>query len=86
MIYILLATYNGEKYFSEQIESLLSQTYQGWKLWIHDDGSEDNTVQIIKNYTNQYSQKIVFLDDTISCGGAKENFSYLLNNILNFRT
>ena len=81
MIYILLATYNGEKYFSEQIESLLSQTYQDWKLWIHDDGSKDNTVQIIRNYANQYPEKIVFLDDTISCGGAKENFSYLLNNI-----
>ena len=81
MIYILLATYNGEKYFSEQIESLLSQTYQDWKLWIHDDGSKDNTVQIIKNYTNKYPEKIFFLDDAISCGGAKENFSYLLNNI-----
>ena len=60
MIYILLATYNGEKYFSEQIESVLSQTYQDWKLWIHDDGSKDNTVQIIRNYTNQYPEKIVF--------------------------
>ena len=61
-IYILLATYNGEKYTSEQIESLLSQSYQDWKLWIHDDGSKDNTVEIIRNYASQYSQKIVFLD------------------------
>ena len=81
MIYILLATYNGEKYFSEQIESLLSQTYQDWKLWIHDDGSKDNTVKIIKDYANKYPEKIVFLDDDISCGGAKENFTYVLNNI-----
>lgn len=81
MIYILLVTYNGEKYFIEQIESLLSQSYQNWKIWIHDDGSKDNTVKIIKDYANKYPEKIVFLDDDISCGGAKENFTYVLNNI-----
>lgn len=81
MIYILLVTYNGEKYFIEQIESLLSQSYQNCKIWIHDDGSKDNTGKIIKDYANKYPEKIVFFDDDISCGGAKENFTYLLNNI-----
>jgi len=81
MIYIMLASYNGEKYISEQIESLLSQTYQDWKLWIHDDNSKDNTVEIIRHYGKQNPQKIFFIDDDFSSGGAKENFTYLLNNI-----
>lgn len=80
-IYILLATYNGEKYLKEQINSLFSQTYQNWVLWIHDDNSVDKTVTIIKEYQQKYSNKIIFIDDNISTGGAKENFTYLLNNI-----
>ena len=34
---ILMATYNGEKYLNEQLDSLFNQTYQKWTLWIHDD-------------------------------------------------
>lgn len=82
-IYILLATYNGEKYLKEQLDSLFNQTYQNWTLWIHDDNSEDNTVNIIKKYMNIHPNRIVFLDDEISTGGAKENFTYLLNHIDN---
>jgi len=80
-IYILLATYNGEKFIREQINSLINQTYQNWELIIHDDNSKDNTVSIIKEYTSIYPDKIKFLNDDISTGGAKENFTYLLNNI-----
>lgn len=80
-IYILLATYNGEKYLKEQLDSLFEQTNQHWTLWIHDDNSKDNTVSIIKEYKSKYPDQIKFLDDDISTGGAKENFTYLLNNI-----
>lgn len=76
---ILLATYNGEKYLSEQIESIIQQTYQEWNLIIHDDGSEDGTIEIIKKYTNQYQHKIKFINDGIKTGGAKNNFAHLLN-------
>ena len=80
-IYILLATYNGEKYLKEQLDSLFEQTNQHWTLWIHDDNSKDNTVNIIKKYKSKYPDQIEFLDDDISTGGAKENFTYLLDNI-----
>lgn len=76
-----MATYNGEKYISEQINSLFNQTYTNWKLIIHDDNSRDNTVKIIKEYEKRYSQKIIFLNDNIATGGAKENFTYILNKI-----
>jgi len=78
-VLILMATYNGEKFIREQIDSILNQTYKNWKLVIHDDGSTDSTVEIIKEYTSKYPNKIIFIDDGIRCGGAKENFAHLLN-------
>lgn len=80
-IYILMATYNGEKYLKEQLDSLFNQTCQNWILFVHDDNSTDNTLNIIKEYKKIYSQKIKLLDEKISSGGAKKNFTYLLNNI-----
>ena len=53
-ISILLATYNGEKYINEQIDSIINQSNQDWKLIIHDDNSTDNTVNIIRKYTKRY--------------------------------
>lgn len=47
---ILMSTYNGEKYLKEQLDSLLNQTYKNIKIYIRDDGSKDNTVEIIKEY------------------------------------
>jgi len=49
---ILLATYNGEKYLKEQIESILNQTYSDFRLLISDDCSSDNTKEILKEYKN----------------------------------
>ena len=40
---ILMATYNGEKYLKEQIESILNQTYKSIRLVISDDCSKDRT-------------------------------------------
>ena len=47
---ILLATYNGEKYLKQQIDSILNQTYQNIRLIISDDGSQDKTREILKQY------------------------------------
>ena len=47
---ILMATYNGEKYLKEQIESILNQTYKNIRLIISDDCSKDNTTEILKEY------------------------------------
>lgn len=42
---VIMSTYNGEKYISEQIDSILSQTGVEVELFIRDDGSKDNTVK-----------------------------------------
>ena len=58
MIDILLSTYNGEKYLSELLDSLLNQSYSEWKLWIRDDGSSDSTVRILDHYRRSYPNRI----------------------------
>ena len=47
---ILLATYNGEKYIKEQIESILNQTYDNFELILVDDCSTDTSVETVKEY------------------------------------
>lgn len=78
-----MATYNGEKYLMEQINSILEQSYSNWVLFVHDDNSSDNTVSIIRQYQIDYPEKIVFLDDNISFGNPQDNFSYIITNIPN---
>lgn len=77
-IAILLATYNGEKYISEQIDSILEQTEKEWNLYIHDDGSKDRTVEILETYAKKYPNQI-FIVDGAPTGGAKQNFFYLFS-------
>lgn len=78
-IAILMATYNGEKFVTEQINSILSQNFKDWTLFIHDDGSTDKTRPIIKEYCDE-NKNIVFIEDNIR-RGAKNSFLFLLNNV-----
>lgn len=56
MISVCIATYNGEKYLEEQLNSILSQLRVGDELVLSDDGSTDETVQIINKYMEQDSR------------------------------
>jgi len=47
---VLMPIYNAEKYVRDAIESLLAQTCSDWKLICVDDGSTDNSVDIVKKY------------------------------------
>ncbi|MCX6660415.1 MAG: glycosyltransferase [Candidatus Bathyarchaeota archaeon] len=75
---VLLATYNGEKYLREQIDSILSQTYKNWNLLVRDDGSSDNTIRIIESYRDLVPDRIVVLKDDLGNLGVIRNFSKLL--------
>jgi len=59
-ISIALATYNGEKFLSQQLDSLLNQTYQNIEIIICDDNSTDNTINVIENYIKKYSNIILY--------------------------
>lgn len=54
LISIAMATYNGETFLKQQIESILCQTYKNIELIICDDMSTDNTVQIVEEYMKIY--------------------------------
>ena len=56
---ILVATYNGEKYIRELIDSLLAQTYPYITIYVLDDGSTDNTISILKEYEAQNNIHII---------------------------
>ena len=79
-IAILMATYNGEKYICQQIDSILSQTCKDWELYIHDDGSTDNTRAAVESYVEKYPNKIHLIDGK-STGGAKYNFFYMFGQV-----
>ncbi len=51
---VVLATYNGEKYLREQLDSILNQLGQDDELIISDDHSKDNTIEIIEEYIKKY--------------------------------
>ena len=73
----MMATYNGEKYIREQINSILNQSFKDWKLFISDDCSSDNTLSIIQDYSDRYPEKVCILNSSKKFGGAKKNFSHL---------
>ena len=78
MITILLATYNGEKYIAEQLDSLLSQTYQDFKVIVRDDCSTDGTYAILEDYAGKYPGKFNVSKNEVNTGGAKHNFIQMM--------
>ena len=51
---VLMSTYNGEKYLREQIDSILNQENVEVDILIRDDGSTDNTLNILKEYIKKH--------------------------------
>ena len=56
MISVCIATYNGEKYLAEQLDSILLQVSEEDELIISDDGSTDHTLEILRTYAANYPQ------------------------------
>ena len=75
---ILLATFNGGKHLREQLDSILGQDYEQWRLIIRDDGSSDDSLAIINEYLTLYPERITLLDNEGRNLGVVGNFSLLL--------
>ncbi len=75
---ILLSTYNGESYLEQQIDSIVEQKYTHWHLIIRDDGSTDNTKNILLKYSQLYPEKIDLLEDSLGRVGPSASFGVLL--------
>ena len=75
-VVVCLATYNGEKYIKEQIDSILSQHDVKVTLVIRDDCSSDNTSLILKNYKD--TKDVYIIHDDLGKIGVARNFMQLL--------
>lgn len=78
LIHILMATYHGERYLREQIDSLLQQTEQDFVLYAQDDCSTDGTYGILCDYASRYPEKVHVERNVANSGGAKYNFLSLM--------
>lgn len=76
-VLIMMASYNGEMYIEQQIDSILNQSYKNFLLVIQDDNSTDRTQEIIKK--KQLHDKRIVLWDNQGKNGAYENFHSLIN-------
>lgn len=55
---ILIPSYNAAHFLSTSIESALSQTYQDFEIIVMDDGSSDNTKEVVQSFIDKYPDKI----------------------------
>lgn len=77
---ILLATYNGERYLREQMDSILNQDYDNWIVRACDDASTDGTYRILEEYQEKYPDKFILTKNDEGFGTAKKNFMHLIQN------
>ncbi len=77
---ILLATYNGEAFLKEQLDSIAAQTHGDWRLIARDDGSTDRTSAILDAFRARHPDKVVVLEDGDGNLGLVRNFSRLMEH------
>lgn len=70
-ICIALSTYNGERYIKEQLESILSQSYENFIILVRDDNSNDKTLEILSSYD------IKVIDEKKNLG-IKKSFAFVM--------
>ncbi len=71
MFSIVTVNYNGEKFLKKFLDSLVNQTFSGFSLYFVDNGSKDNSLEIVETYRNSVDIKIITLDKNY--GFAKAN-------------
>ena len=76
---ILLATYNGEQYLREQLDSILNQSFEGFRLLISDDCSTDGTREILKEYKRKDPRIVLYFQKNNL--GVVRNFEFLMKKV-----
>jgi glycosyltransferase involved in cell wall biosynthesis len=79
VVNILLATYQGEAYLKEQLDSLATQTYPYWRLYVSDDGSTDDTLSIIESFSQTTTNPVTVFQGP--CIGVTRNFLNLIGKM-----
>ncbi len=79
MIAILLTTYNSTRFLGELLDSLLCQTHREWQLYVRDDQSTDNTLELVAQYMAK-DNRIHLLEDKQK-RGAMNGFMWMLEQV-----
>lgn len=78
LVDVLLATFNGEKYLYDQVESIRRQTHHNWNMLVSDDGSTDGTVSLVDKEIGK-DQRIHWAERQCGHAGSYANFMCLLS-------
>ena len=78
---ILMGTYNGGRYLTEQLSSIAAQNYPDWNLLVRDDGSTDDTVELLRQFA-AHEPRVRLCDVTGGNRGACGNFATLMDEAL----
>lgn len=73
LVSIITPVYNGEKYISETIDSVLQQTYPDWEMIVVDDGSKDNSATIVRQYAEKESRITLLQQPNGGSASARNN-------------
>ena len=76
---IIMGAYNVENTVAKAIESIIKQTFKDWVFIICDDGSKDQTFDILNEYKNKYPNKFIILKNEHNKG-----LTYTLNYCLQY--
>src|SRR5271156_5979852 len=75
---VLLATYNGARFLREQLDSILAQDYGNFRVLARDDGSSDETVEILVQYAEDFPDRVRVMPAGIATGNPQSNFLLLM--------
>lgn len=77
-VLVLLATYNGSKYIRQMVDSVLAQDYEDIFLVLSDDGSTDDTAEILEEYACKHPDRVTHYRSGLRFGNAQNHFMHLL--------
>ena len=76
---VAMSTYNGETYLREQIESILGQKDVHVELFVRDDGSEDRTLQLLREYREKHRNVHIFRGKNAGVGNSFYQLLYKIS-------
>jgi glycosyltransferase involved in cell wall biosynthesis len=78
LVSIAVATFNGAEYLTQQLDTLVAQSYQNIEIIVSDDGSTDDTLSILELYAKKYANFFVYKNEVLH--GVKRNFENALEH------
>ncbi|ATA68508.1 teichuronic acid biosynthesis glycosyl transferase [Capnocytophaga cynodegmi] len=73
LVSIITPMYNASKYVEQTIDSVLSQTYTQWEMLIVDDGSKDNSSEIVEQYADKDNRIKLIRQNNVGSAAARNN-------------